>query len=129
MKEFSAEILSNAAAEKSWTAVFSDLVKARLTTLVLLTTAVGFYVGEIGAINWFLFFNTLAATGLVALVDQTYSSAPQSRSASASGDANHSVSAVKADTLEEKTTHAGCPSSLSSSSFPTHGLKDEGTTW
>jgi heme o synthase len=67
MKEFSAEILSNAAAEKSWTAVFSDLVKARLTTLVLLTTAVGFYIGEIGAINWFLFFNTLAATGLVAM--------------------------------------------------------------
>ena len=33
MKEFSAEILSNVAAEKSWTAVFSDLVKARLTTL------------------------------------------------------------------------------------------------
>jgi protoheme IX farnesyltransferase len=67
MKEFSAEILSNAAAEKSWTAVFSDLVKARLTTLVLLTTAVGFYLGERGAINWFLFFNTLAATGLVAM--------------------------------------------------------------
>jgi protoheme IX farnesyltransferase len=68
MKEFSAEILSNAAAvEKSWMAVFSDLVKARLTTLVLLTTAVGFYIGEIGAINWFLFFNTLAATGLVAM--------------------------------------------------------------
>ena len=67
MKEFSAEILSNAAAEKSWTSVFSDLVKARLTTLVLLTTAVGFYIGEIGAMNWFLFFNTLAATGLVAM--------------------------------------------------------------
>lgn len=66
MKEFSVEILSTAAAEKSWTAVFSDLVKARLTTLVLLTTAVGFYIGEIGAINFVLFFNTLAATGLVA---------------------------------------------------------------
>jgi protoheme IX farnesyltransferase len=67
MKEISAEILSSASAEKSWTAVFGDLVKARLTTLVLLTTAVGFYIGEIGAINWFLFFNTLAATGLVAM--------------------------------------------------------------
>jgi len=45
---------------------FSDLIKARLTTLVLLTTAVGFYIGEIGSINFILFFNTLAATGLVA---------------------------------------------------------------
>jgi heme o synthase len=66
MKEVSAEILSAATAEKSWTAVFSDLVKARLTTLVLLTSAVGFYLGESGAINWILFFNTLAATALVA---------------------------------------------------------------
>src|SRR5271155_4409069 len=66
MKEISAEILSTAAAEKSWTAVFSDLVKARLTTLVLLTTAVGFYVGWRGAMNFALFFNTLAATALVA---------------------------------------------------------------
>jgi len=66
MKEFSAEIISANAAGKSWPAVFSDLIKARLTTLVLLTTAVGFYIGEIGAINFILFFNTLAATGLVA---------------------------------------------------------------
>jgi protoheme IX farnesyltransferase len=66
MKEFSAEILSANAAEKSWTAVFSDLIKARLTTLVLLTTAVGFYIGGRGAMDFVLFFNTLAATGLVA---------------------------------------------------------------
>jgi protoheme IX farnesyltransferase len=66
MKEVSAEILSASASEKSWTSVFSDLVKARLTTLVLLTTAVGFYLGESGAINWVLFFNSLAATALVA---------------------------------------------------------------
>ena len=66
MKEISAEIISANAAGKSWSAVFSDLIKARLTTLVLLTTAVGFYIGEIGSTNFILFFNTLAATGLVA---------------------------------------------------------------
>jgi heme o synthase len=66
MKEVSAEILNTTTAEKSWTAVFSELVKARLTTLVLLTSAVGFYLGESGTINWVLFFNTLAATALVA---------------------------------------------------------------
>jgi protoheme IX farnesyltransferase len=66
MKEISAEILSVTAAEKSWAAVFADLVKARLTTLVLLTTAVGFYAGERGAMNFALMFNALAATALVA---------------------------------------------------------------
>jgi protoheme IX farnesyltransferase len=67
MKEISAQILSNTSAAKSWTAVFSDLVKTRLTTLVLLTTAVGFYLGERGAMDFILFFNTLAATGFVAM--------------------------------------------------------------
>jgi heme o synthase len=66
MKEISIEITNNAAAEKSWASVFADLVKARLTTLVLLTTAVGYYVGWQGAMNWLLFFNTLAGTALVA---------------------------------------------------------------
>ena len=66
MKEVSAEILSAASTEKSWTAVFADLVKARLTTLVLLTTYVGFYVGGRGALNYALMFNTLFGTALVA---------------------------------------------------------------
>src|ERR1700722_18600371 len=66
MKEISAELTNNVAAEKSGLAVFSDLVKARLTTLVLLTTAVGFYVGWHGAMNWLLLCNTLAGTALVA---------------------------------------------------------------
>jgi protoheme IX farnesyltransferase len=66
MKEVSAEILNAATAEKSWSAVFADLVKARLTTLVLLTTLVGFYLGWQGAMNFALMFNTLAATALVA---------------------------------------------------------------
>lgn len=64
MKEISAEILTTA--EKSWTSVFADLVKARLTTLVLLTTLVGFYLGWPGAMNYALMINTLAATALVA---------------------------------------------------------------
>jgi heme o synthase len=66
MKEFSAEILSNPAVEKSWSAVFADLVKARLTTLVLLTTLVGFYLGWRGAINYTLLIDTLAGTALLA---------------------------------------------------------------
>lgn len=64
MKEIQAEILT--AGEKSWAAVFADLTKARLTALVLLTTAVGFYIGWRGPMNVALLFNTLAATGLLA---------------------------------------------------------------
>ena len=71
MKEVSVDILNVQAAnigvvEKSWVAVFADLVKARLTTLVLLTTLVGFYIGWRGPMNFALMLNTLAATGLVA---------------------------------------------------------------
>jgi heme o synthase len=66
MKDISVEIARNAAAEKGWTGVFADLVKARLTTMVLLTTAVGFYLGWRGDMNWMLLLNTLAGTALVA---------------------------------------------------------------
>jgi len=71
MKEASVEILSVPASrvgavEKSWVSVFADLVKARLTTLVLLTTLVGFYVGWRGPMDFALMFNLLAATALVA---------------------------------------------------------------
>ena len=66
MKDISAEMTRNAAPARGWAGVFSDLVKARLTTLVLLTTAVGFYLGLRGAIDWALFINTLAGTALVA---------------------------------------------------------------
>lgn len=52
--------------ERSWPAVFADLIKARLTLLVLLTTLVGFYVGWRGPMDFALMFNTLAATALVA---------------------------------------------------------------
>ncbi|MGH7977837.1 MAG: protoheme IX farnesyltransferase, partial [Limisphaerales bacterium] len=66
MKEISVEIARGDTAEKTWASVFSDLVKSRLTALVLLTTAVGFYLGWRGAMNWLLLFDTLAGTALVA---------------------------------------------------------------
>jgi protoheme IX farnesyltransferase len=55
-----------AASEKSWPAVYADLVKARLTLLVLLTTVVGFYVGARGPLDVALLFHTLVGTALVA---------------------------------------------------------------
>ena len=55
-----------AALDKSWTSVFADLVKARLTLLVLLTTCVGFYLGERGTVSGLLMFHTLLGTALVA---------------------------------------------------------------
>ena len=55
-----------ALADKSRVAVFCELIKARLTFLVLLTTMVGFYVGFRGAIDPLLLLHTLFGTGLVA---------------------------------------------------------------
>lgn len=54
------------AATKSWFAVYADLVKARLTLLVLLTTLVGFYVGWRGPMNYLLMVHALLGTALVA---------------------------------------------------------------
>jgi heme o synthase len=53
-------------AEKSRAAVLSELFKARLTTLVLLTTLAGFYLGSRGPVSWWLMFNTLFGTALLA---------------------------------------------------------------
>lgn len=50
----------------SWLSVILDLTKFRLTSLVLLTTLVGFYIGEQGSVRYGLLLNTLLGTGLVA---------------------------------------------------------------
>ena len=55
-----------ATVEKSWLDVYSDLVKARLTLLVLLTTLVGFYLGWHGPANYLLVLHTMLGTALVA---------------------------------------------------------------
>src|SRR5436305_14642523 len=43
-----------------------ELVKARLTLLVLLTTAVGFYLGAEGPINWTALLHTVFGTAAAA---------------------------------------------------------------
>lgn len=53
-------------AEKSMFGVVCDLVKARLTTLVLITTLVGFYAGSASPLDFTLMFHALFGTALVA---------------------------------------------------------------
>jgi heme o synthase len=53
-------------ATKSWTSVLCDLVKVRLTSLVLLTTLTGFYMGTQGAVDYGLMLQALLGTALVA---------------------------------------------------------------
>ena len=66
MKSSAEALVATPGAEKSLASVFADLVKARLTALVLLTTFVGFYLGETGSVNYLLMFHTLFGTALVA---------------------------------------------------------------
>jgi len=66
MKATAHSLTEAALADKSRVAVFLELIKARLTFLVLLTTLVGFYVGFRGAMDYLLMLHTLLGTGLVA---------------------------------------------------------------
>jgi protoheme IX farnesyltransferase len=52
--------------EKSLGTIVCELIKARLTLLVLLTTLVGFYVGTRGPMNYVLMFHALFGTALLA---------------------------------------------------------------
>jgi protoheme IX farnesyltransferase len=54
------------ATEKSVAAVLTELFKMRLTTLVVLTTLVGFYLGSQGGVSYWLMFNTVIGTMLLA---------------------------------------------------------------
>src|SRR5258708_6795098 len=66
MKATATPLATTALIEKSRFAVFSDLIKARLTFLVLLTTLVGFYTGFRGPIDWLLLLHTMLGTALLA---------------------------------------------------------------
>src|SRR5262245_15305229 len=57
---------ASTSAEKPLVQVLCDLVKARLTFLVLLTTAVGCYLGGRGSLDLWLMGHTLLGTALVA---------------------------------------------------------------
>jgi len=66
MKATASPLPAAAVADKSFVAVLCDLIKARLTFLVLLTTVVGFYVGVRGATDYWLMLHTILGTALVA---------------------------------------------------------------
>jgi protoheme IX farnesyltransferase len=57
---------ATATTQRGGVAVFGELLKPRLTLLVLLTTLVGFYVGFRGKMDYALMLHTVLATALVA---------------------------------------------------------------
>lgn len=66
MKATAQPLTATEVVEKTRFAVFSDLIKARLTFLVLLTTLVGFYIAYSGPMDWLLLLHTMLGTALVA---------------------------------------------------------------
>lgn len=66
MKAEAQPVSTGAVAAKPRAAVLAELFKARLTTLVLLTTLVGFYLGQRGEMDWLLLLHAMLGTGLLA---------------------------------------------------------------
>ena len=66
MKAIAEPIESTTSTPRSLVAVYSDLFKARLTFLVVLTTVVGFFVGTVGPLEPLLMTLTLVGTAMVA---------------------------------------------------------------
>ncbi len=67
MKATAEPIQTNPAGAREWISVWTDLAKARLTLLVLLTTMVGFYIGWQGPVHYALLLQTMLGTGLLAV--------------------------------------------------------------
>ena len=53
-------------AQRGQFAVWGELVKLRLTTMVLITTAMGFYLASADGMQWPLLMHALLGTGLLA---------------------------------------------------------------
>src|SRR3954470_4704221 len=66
MKATAQAITQSALVEKSVFGVFSELVKARLTALVLITTLVGFYSGSGAQMDYWKLIHAMLGTALVA---------------------------------------------------------------
>jgi protoheme IX farnesyltransferase len=66
MKATAQNFDESATAERGMTSVLSDLFKARLTTLVVLTTLAGFYMGSRGPMDGWLLFHAILGTALLA---------------------------------------------------------------
>lgn len=66
MKAIAPSLNEVVTAEKSWVAVYADLIKARLTFLVVLTTLVGFYLGAPGHVDYLLMLHAVLGTAMVA---------------------------------------------------------------
>ena len=71
--------VTEAHAETSLGTAFSELTKARLTMMVLLTTLAGFYVASVGPIDWPRLFHTLLGTALVAICSSILNQALERR--------------------------------------------------
>jgi heme o synthase len=66
MSTAATSLVPTALNEKGRLLVWSELFKARLTTLVLLTTGVGFYAGTVGPLDFVSLIHTLLGTALLA---------------------------------------------------------------
>jgi protoheme IX farnesyltransferase len=66
MKATASSLAASPPADKSLVALLSDLLKARLTFLVLLTALVGFYLGVRGATDYWLMLHAMLGTALLA---------------------------------------------------------------
>ena len=62
-----AEAVTISSADASLGTALSELTKARLTVMVLLTTLTGYFLANRGALDWLKVLNTLAGTALVAV--------------------------------------------------------------